>query len=177
MANRELTNKLSSGEILQMRIGGVGAGDLVPTMDDVNLKADQTDLDTNTAALAILTPLNDFFYDKVSVPVTVANAVYEPIVSISETKLAGTYQVTQSLLYSLDSASNSVYFRFSVDNGATWTEVNNEPKDTTNKMPLTSSYVLVHAGGTMSIRIEAKKENAADVFVIYTADLMVDRKI
>ena len=160
--------------------------DLVSTGQNVSDKLDTamtnidlglTQVDANTAALAVLTPLNDFFYDKVSAPVTVANTAYEPIMSISATKLAGTYQVNQSLLYSLDSASTSVYFRFSVDNGATWTEVNNEPKDTTNKMPLTSSYVLVHAGGTMSIRVEAKKENASDVFTIYTADLMVERKI
>ena len=165
MADRQLTTVLNSGEVNTIYLGGTAATDKV-------IKQSELTASENSAS-----SFASFSYSKVSVPVTVTNAVYEPIVSISETKLAGTYQVTQSLLYSLDSASNSVYFRFSVDNGATWTEVNNEPKDTTNKMPLTSSYVLVHAGGTMSIRVEAKKENAADVFVIYTADLMAERKI
>ena len=36
MADREIVDKLSSGEILLMRIGGSGAGDVVPTMDDID---------------------------------------------------------------------------------------------------------------------------------------------
>ena len=162
MADRELSNKLSSGEITQMKIGGTGSGNIVPTTDDL-------------LANAPFAPSYD--YNKVS-SITVANDVYEEVNRLTTpSRVAGTYKLTQSMLYTLNTTTRSAYFRFSVDSGTTWTEIVREPKDNTDIIPLSYTQTIVHTGGIFEIIIEARKENAADVLTILIMDLIFERKV
>ena len=140
-----------------------------------NIDAAITQVDTNTSDLVILNDLNNFEYTKVTGH-TVTSTSFEAVASIYSIKDAGTYTITQSMLYSLDSTTTSAYFRFSTDGGTNWVEVRREPKDNTDKEPMCASYVLVHAGGAMDIQIESRKENSGDVLEIFSLDLMVERK-
>lgn len=166
MADRELSTVLNSGEINSIYLGGV-------TSDDKAVK--QSALATEQGRITTLENFSEFEYTKVTNH-TVSGTTFEAVASLNATKTAGTYQVNQSMLYSLDNTNTSAYFRFSVDGGANWTEVRREPKDNTDKEPMAAVYVLPHAGGTMDIQIQARKENAGDVLEIYSLDLMVERK-
>lgn len=134
-----------------------------------------TQVDANTNALSVLTPLNNFSTVQI-VNHTVAGTTYEPVASFNATKDAGSYLVLQSMIYSLDSITTSAFFRFSVDGGTTWTEVRREPKDNTDKEPLSNAFMLTHAGGILDIQIEARKEAIGDVLEIFSLDLIIERK-
>lgn len=62
MADRELSNKLSSGEITQIKIGGTAAGNIVPTTDEANAFDNSTTSLTSTTKQNALVELANVGY-------------------------------------------------------------------------------------------------------------------
>jgi len=110
--------------------------------------------------------------------ITVTDDTYEQIGElVTASRVAGTYKVTLSMLHTLDTTVRSAYFRFSLDGGSIWVEVPREPKDTTDKDPRTLTQTIVHAGGVMDIKVQARKESTGDVLVVNSLNIIFERKI
>jgi hypothetical protein len=83
-----------------------------------------------------------------------------------------------SIIFNLDSASHSAYFKSSVDNGSTYTEIRQEPKDSTDKLIKSNTIVYTQASaGPIDIIIQSKKENTSDVLTVYSITAIVERKV
>ena len=143
---------------------------------------------TNIAALAAEAGVNEDRIDTLEgfhtfdyaagQTITVPSTTYSSVLSLTTpSRPAGTYVLTQSMLYSLDSTGDSAYFRFTINGGSTWTEISKEPKDTTDLAPESFSKVLVHPGGVFDIEIQSRKEALGDVLTIYDINLFVERKV
>ena len=143
---------------------------------------------TNIAALAAESIVNEdridtlegfHTFDYVSgQSITVPSTTYSSVLSLTTpSRPAGTYVLTQSMLYSLDNTGASAYFRFTINGGGTWTEIRREPKDNTDLTPESFSKVLVHPGGVFDIEIQSRKEALGDVLTIYDINLFVERKV
>jgi len=90
---------------------------------------------------------------------------------------AGTYSVTNSMMYSYDNTNRSAFFRFSLDGGANWNEIRKEPKDNTDKLPESYTTTIVRTGADIfDIIIQARVEDATDTLTIYKLDIMLERK-
>ena len=129
--------------------------------------------------VAALEAQSFYTYDYTTVnDITVTNDVYEQVASlIIADRVAGTYRFEATMLYSLNSVTNSSFFRFSLDNGATWVEIRRETKDITDVIPVAYATTVVHTGGAVNIVVQARKEVASDVLTIPTIDLMFNRKL
>ena len=108
---------------------------------------------------------------------TVTNDVYEEVTRLTTvSRVAGTYKTTLAMIYTLNSVVNAAYFRFSTDGGATWTEIRREPKDITDIVPKTHTFIEVHTTGIKEIIVQARKELSGDVLTIFKLDIMFERK-
>jgi len=124
---------------------------------------------------APFTPTYDFTQET---DITVADDTYESVaVLLTENRVAGTYKLAQSMIYSLNTNVRSAFFRFSTNGGVTWSEIRREPKDNLDKVPLSYTTTVIHGGGIFDIQIEAKKENATDIMEVYIMDITLERKI
>lgn len=133
-------------------------------------------IDTNTSDIATLQTLNDFSSQTVNNH-TVVGDVFEAVTTYTgASKPAGTYMITLSMLYSLNSTTTAAFFRFTLDGGSTWYSVKREPKDNTDAMAMTYSFPYTHVSGDIVIGVESRKENAADILTIAQLNVMVDRK-
>jgi hypothetical protein len=110
--------------------------------------------------------------------IVVASTTYANILTLTTGTLeAGVYELSQSMLYSLDSTNNSAFFRFSTNGGATWSEIRREPKDNADILPHTYITTIVHAGGVFEIQIEARKEALGDTLTVSAIDAIFERKV
>jgi len=162
MSDRELSNKLSSGEITNMKIGGATSGYNVVIQDGLD-------------AVAPFTPTYDYIKETA---ITVTDDVYEEIARLTTpSRVAGTYKLSQSMLYSLNSTTTSAYFRFSLDGGSNWNEIRREPKDNTDTLPSAYTSTYVHTGGVFEVIIQSRKESAGDILTVAILDVIFERKI
>ena len=128
---------------------------------------------------SVIQGIKDFYtYDYEYVEgVTITSPTYAQVARlITEERDAGTYTITNSMLYSYDNINRSAYFRFSLDAGINWVEIRKEPKDNTDKLPESYTTTLVHTGGAVDVRIEARTDDAADTLTLYKLDIMLERK-
>ena len=168
MANdRELQNILNSGEVTSIFIGGQAVGNKLLTSDEIE-------------ALPIIENLEKLtkYQQSTDCCITVAGDTYEDLLTLDVTDMEadGIYELRMSMLYSLDNTTRSAYFRFSIDNGATWVEVAKEPKDTTDLTPMNYWKVVTGISGTMNIIIQGRKENVVDVLYIQEISVSATRK-
>ena len=91
-------------------------------------------------------------------------------------RAAGTYKMSQSMMYSLNSIETSAYFRYSTNGGGTWNEIRREPKDNLDVLPSTYTTTIVHPGGVFDLVIQARKENALDILTVLSIDATFERK-
>ena len=109
--------------------------------------------------------------------ITVTGAVYEEIARLTTpSREAGIYKLSQSMMYSLNSTTNSAYFRFSNNGGSTWNEIRREPKDNLDVLPSAYTSTLVHPGGVFDLVIQSRKENASDTLSVLSIDVIFERK-
>ena len=81
----------------------------------------------------------------------------------------GTYKVEVAIEWGMNATNQDAIFRFDV-NGATGLELNQEPKDPTNKVFLTTFVLLELNAGTNLIEFFGRKENTgATVLSIYAS--------
>lgn len=156
------------------------AGVYTPVADttalDARVTTNEGDIATNSASITALEGLSTYDYATIS-NVTVTNDVYENILTLTTPiRDAGTYEIRMSQMYTLASTVNSAYFRFRVD-GGTWVEVRREPKDVTDIVPMDYWKVISHVGGTITVEVESRKGNAADVLTILEMSAAVVRKV
>ena len=108
----------------------------------------------------------------------VTNDVYEEVTRLTTpARASGTYKSTLAMIYTLNSVVNAAYFRFSTDGGTTWTEIRREPKDITDIVPKTHTFVEVHTEGIKEIIVQARKELSGDELIIFKLDIIFERKI
>ena len=159
---RQLINKLASGEVTQIKIGGTASGNIVPTTDEL-------------LAHAPFAPTYDYIK---KTAITVTDDTYEEIARLTTpSRVAGVYKLSQSMLYSLNSTTTSAYFRFSSDGGITWNEIRREPKDNTDVLPSAYTSTVVHTGGIFDLIIQSRKGAAGDVLTISIVDVIFERKV
>ena len=111
---------------------------------------------------------------------TVIEDTYEAVNSLVLDRLAGIYQLNLSMIHTLSAANTSAFFQFRItDSGGAgpWTEIRREPKDNTDKIPLTYIRPFEHIGGTLTIEVEARKENINDILVVEYNSIIVERKV
>ena len=111
---------------------------------------------------------------------TVVGDTYETVNTMTVDRLAGTYQLNLSMIHSLNALNTSAYFQFRLtDSGGPgpWTEIRREPKDNTDKIPLTYFRPFVHIGGTLTVEIESRKENINDILIVEYNSIVVERKV
>lgn len=80
------------------------------------------------------------------------------------------------MLYTLDVAHRSAFFRFSIDNGITWTEIREEPKDNADIIPISHVSIVDHPDGVFNILIESRKEDIGNVLTLHDISVSVEGK-
>lgn len=119
----------------------------------------------------IQTPNNPLMtYDNANLtsPIIVNSDVYTEVLRLTTPpRVQGTYEIKMSMIYSYNTISRSAYFRWSEDGGNTWFEMQEEPKDTLNKLVKSFFHVDEFAGGIKDIIIQSHCENATDILNIY----------
>jgi len=122
---------------------------------------------------------NYMTYDNaVETGITVTDDAYEEVARLTTpARDAGKYQVTQSMIFNLNSVTTAAYFRFSIDGGTVWSEVRLEPKDVNDQIVKNYTFVQEHAGGVFELIVQSRKENAGDILTIHRMDIIFDRKI
>ena len=137
-------------------------------------------VNTNTTDIAVLKTKAPFVptYDYIQGnSITVTGTAYEDIAGLTTPiRAAGTYKMSQSMMYSLNSIETSAYFRYSTNGGGTWNEIRREPKDNTDVLPSTYTTTIVHPGGVFDLVIQARKESAADILSVLNIDATFERK-
>ena len=120
--------------------------------------------------------LIDYFYNSAD-NVVIDSETYLPVVSLLTPDIpAGTYEFKLAFTWSLNAATRSMYFQFSLDGGTSWTEWVSEPKDSTDDIPFSYFFPFAHPGGILDCRLESRLENAADNGLISFSDIIIDRK-
>lgn len=147
------------------------------TSIDSRVTTAEANIATNTSDITALEDKNSYDYQKIT-SFTVTGSTYEEITRLTTTsRSAGTYKLDLSMLSSLNSTTTSAFFRFSLDGGTTWVEVEREPKNTTDVIPLNYFTTIGHTGGVFECIVQGRKEVAGDVLTVHTLDISFDRKL
>ena len=121
--------------------------------------------------------LSNYYHYVKTIDTTITADTYQSLAQLHLTnQIAGTYQVTFSTTFTYDSTNRSAYFRWSIDNGVTWEEFNNEPKDKTDKKALAYVFPTDFLGGDIDIILQARCESTSDVLNVLFANIIVERK-
>ena len=158
----------------------ISALQTIVTGNTSNIATNTTNIGTNTTDITDLKTKATFIssYDYVQGnSITVTGDVYEEIARLTTpSREAGIYKLSQSMMYSLNSTTNSAYFRFSTNGGSTWSEIRREPKDNLDVLPSAYTSTIVHPGGVFDLVIQSRKENAADTLSVLSIDVIFERK-
>ncbi len=109
--------------------------------------------------------------------ITVAGNTYQEISRLADVIDAGTYEVKFSLTFTYNTTTKSAYNRFSLDNGATWFEFRQEPKDKTDNRAIYYGFPHVFVAGQTNIIVESRKEASGDTMIIEFLDIILERKV
>ena len=145
------------------------------------------EIDDNTNEVTVVNPKQlDYIIQKhlthtydyiIHKDVTVIDNIYTEIaVLTTPTRAVGIYQITLSMLYTLNTTVRSGYFRFSLDAGGTWTEIRKEAKDINDITPSALSFPYSHPGGIIDIKVEAKKEDTGDSLTLKQISVVFESK-
>ncbi len=122
-----------------------------------------------------VTPAGTYDYSKAKDIIDVGDA-YILISELIVTRDAGVYELGVSTTYTFDRSGHSVYLRFSTDGGISWNEFASAH---VNKTDATAEYYAFphnHTGGTIQIRVEAKKDTSSGQLDINFLDIWIERK-
>ena len=161
--------------------GAEATGKLTTAFSNTNTFMTETlaSIASHDTRLTTLEGHSFYTYDYTTVnDITILDDAYETVATIEVAdRAAGTYRFEATMLYTLNSVTNSSFFRFSLDGGVSWVEIRREAKDITDIIPVAYATTLVHAGGAINIVVQARKEVASDVLTITSLDLMFNRKL
>ena len=88
----------------------------------------------------------------------------------------GVYIIGFSLTWDYDQANKSVFMRFSIDAGGSWTELISKPSDTDDVRAFTYAFPKERSQGIFDMRFEARKQDTSGLFNIGFLDVWYDRK-
>jgi hypothetical protein len=114
-----------------------------------------------------------FVYDQFNGLIT--GDTYETLIDISNAVANGTYVLNMSMFFQLNNTNTSSFFRFSLDNGNTWTEVSVEAKDVNNTNTLCYAKPIAVTNGAVLLKIQGRKEQASDVLNVLELNAMFTR--
>lgn len=162
-------------ELVELAAADVLDSDIIATVNNGQTKKVTR---ANFIAGAVQAVKDFYTYDFTHVENVVINSDTYSLAArlLTEDRDAGTYSITNSMLYSYDSTNRSAYFRFSLNGGIDWIEIRKEPKDNTDKLPESYTTTLEHTGGIIDVRIEARCESNGDILTIYKLDIMLKRE-
>ena len=101
---------------------------------------------------------------------------YDPIVSlVTPFREEGLYEIGMALSYTFDSNTTSVYLRFSIDGGGTWTEFINEPTDSLDIVPFVYLFPKVQLEGVFDMILEMRKESGVGDLDVAFVDIWYKR--
>ena len=157
MADRQLTEKLTSGEITDIKIGGTSTSRSAATLADIPVVIQNYNYVSETDILNIGATDTDLARLQLSGQPT------------------GTYEVKLSLTYTFASTSKSAVFRFSLDAGVNWEEFSKEPKDTSDREAL-SYFFPLSTGGTIDVWLQGRKTGGTGALDVKFANIIVEQK-
>jgi hypothetical protein len=147
------------------------------TSIDTRVTAAENAIVNSTVSINDLEALQSFNYTTIQ-NYTVPTTTYSNVISDTYSSLeAGTYLLTLSMMYTLNSNNTGVFFRFSTDGGSTWSpEVRHEPKDVTDTNVVSYHQIKVLGAGDFNVVIQGRKESAADTAVVLEMTTALERK-
>jgi len=153
------------------------------TNNTSNISTNTNDIATNTSNIATNTDwITKRYFDYNSITTTINNVsnTYENLLTFN-TGVAlepGLFIISLNMIYDFNLTTSSVFFRFSLDGGNTWTEVSKEGKDSSDKIPFSYSFVYgLVVNSTIDVIIQGRKETTYGTLDINNLDLYVERKI
>lgn len=197
MAREDLQVILDSGEIVTIQLGALAAGNAVMTKDQIIAMlasgtitdiflGDVTDPDNKvqtynevdamiTAALGGSTGVAYNFSKVIGHVVT--DDVYEDVIELILTdQPIGIYEYALAWQWDIDSINTSAYLRFSISDGASWDEMVSEAKDVNDKYYRYYAFPIEEQSvGTRQLKVQARKENAGDIYNINFIDAIIKR--
>ena len=131
----------------------------------------------NTALIQVRAPFIPIYEFNTVTNTTISSSTYQPINSLVLSSAGtGTYVISLGMIYSYDQLNKSSYFRFSVDGGVSWTEIRKEPKDNSDKVPLSYFIPIEHISGEINVQVEAHKEDGTGTMVVSSNTISIERK-
>lgn len=94
---------------------------------------------------------------------------------LTPNRVAGTYEFTMSWVWSIDTVTNSAFFRYMINNNGTWYTMRQETKDLTDVHYRLYGFPLILTEKVFQLDFEAAVENAGDVLTIDFCDLAIAR--
>ena len=109
--------------------------------------------------------------------ITTVAPTFTDLISVSAPNAkSGIYEYKFSILFTLNSTSNSAIFEYSLDN-TTWYRIRIEAKDTDDQRPLTYFFPIEYISDTpLNLYIRAAKEVGTNTMTVLFADAIIDQK-
>jgi hypothetical protein len=114
-------------------------------------------------------------YDKASNILNIPETYTQLNDYTSPSRPAGVYEVGMSFTWDFSLVSRSAYFRWTTDGGTNWNEFISEPKDVQDRSAVYYQYPFNHAGGTMNIITQMRKEDALGTLNVTFSDVWFRR--
>lgn len=109
--------------------------------------------------------------------ITAVDPAFDDLVSVSAPfAKAGAYEYKFSILFTLNSTTNSGIIQYSTDN-TNWYTIKIEAKDTDDQRPVTYFFPIEYTVDTpLNLYLRAAKSNAANTMTVLFADAIIDQK-
>ena len=122
---------------------------------------------------------NLFTYDYIKLPnqLVVAGVAWEDaMVLTTPSRVPGVYEIKWELLFTMNTVSKSAKFRYSIDDGATWSILTREIKDKTNENTIDIWFPhLISSAQEFKIKVQVAKEVAGSVMKCKYGSIVVKR--
>jgi len=111
-------------------------------------------------------------------PIVITSTTYTDMaILFTPVREIGIYEITLSWTFDYDSTNKSAFFQWSIDGGTNWEEFHIEPKDKTDKRPVSYTFPYTHpTNSTMDIILQGKCEASANTLTVDFANIIFDRK-
>jgi hypothetical protein len=136
-------------------------------------------LDQRIDTLEANVPFSPIFLFNIEEDITILNDNYQQVnrLTTSTALPAGTYILSASADYTLNSTNSSAFLRISLDGGNTWMEHISEPKDTTDAYSCLYYIPITIPTQVVDIITQGRKEVAGNIMVVTSCRITIERKL